>query len=374
MHRMRFLLCLVALWMLGVPTWAQETQEVNLGRFDTEVWKHWREKVPLLLPTWTGSLSDWLLKRDEMGLTSERLCPEALVVNLMFDNPHTDPNLIYRQLYPYPEIKPKWDTPPTFPYVLPPRWIEGVRRTFRWRTPNPSQRDDLERGEQVVWRWSPPEGWGCVTEPNRMRLNDRFAAVVLVHRGKERTPGVYRVVSFDAAKGERWTAPVPVWEALARLEALVGEPMKRWRDAGSSAHTLEFSQGVTRDGRYTLVVASCVPDERFCLLFVYDEGGRLVRTRVLPGFSTQGCLRRRYADSRFTLLVYVATPGGVSDGGGGRQRVQFLLTETGEVLGRFVRDRDSEECAGAELWSDEVGVGGGEPTRIWVLPRTLQGL
>ncbi len=272
-----------------------------------------------------------------MGLTSERLCPEALVVNRMFDNPHIDPNLIYRQLYPYPEIKPKWDTPPTFPYAPPPRWIEGVRRTFRWRTPNPSQRDDLERGEQVVWRWSPPEGWGCVTGPNTMRLNDRFAAVVLVHRGKERTPGVYRVVSFDAAKGERWTAPVPVWEALARLEALVGEPVvQKWRDADSDPLSkLEFSASVTRDGRHTLVVATCVKEHRFCLLFAYDEAGRLVRTRILPGFNAPSWLERWCADSRFTLVVYVATPGGVSHGGEGRQRVQFLLTETGEVLGRF---------------------------------------
>ncbi len=87
---------------------------------------------------------------------------------------------------------------------------------------------------EVVWHWLPPEKWGIENPVSETgRLNDRYRGAILRARKEGREGWRYAVVSFDAVSGERWLTPLPVWEALERLQSLTG---KQWCLFGRSGH------------------------------------------------------------------------------------------------------------------------------------------
>lgn len=352
---MRHLVLIIVCIVLGlIPALCMQEGEASLGRFDTELLKSLPEKVPCLLPTWTGSPEEGLQLTQTLGFTLYQLAPEQSILGQICENADTDPNLIYRQRFPYPEIRPAFTRHTTYGEAIagivhPPSGIMGYRQRFRWRFPGASRLRDLEQSIEVVWHWLPPEGWGIENPvPGTARLNDRYQGAILRARKKEGTGWLYAVVSFDALIGERWLTPLPVWEALERLQSLTNEAIvPLWEKADTSgpggSTRLMFSFSITRDGSHTLVVVGNPEDAAHSLLFVLDAKGVLLRTRVLPGMALDRAISRDFADSVFLLKMNRQS---------GKRGGPLLVNGDGEVLGWFAKHPDENVSPSVTLYSD----------------------
>lgn len=372
---MRHLVVIIACIALGlIPALCMQEGEVSLGRFDTELLKSLPEKVPCLLPAWTGSPEEGLQLTRTLGFTLSRLAPEQSILGQIRENANTDPNLIYRQRFPYPEIRTTFIRHTTYGEAIagivhPPSGIMGYRRRFRWRFPGASNIRDLEQSIEVVWHWMPPEGWGIENSvPGTSRLNDRFKGAILRARKKEGTGWLYAVVSFDALIGERWLTPLPVWEALERLQSLTNKAIvSLWEKADTSgpggSTRLMFSFSITRDGSRTLVVVGNPEDSAYSLLFVLDGKGVLLRTRVLPGMAQDEAISRDFADSVFLLKNRRSDK---RDG-------PLLVNGDGEVLGWFAKHPNENVSPSVTLYSDGVAWNPGAWDACWRLPRAGEG-
>jgi hypothetical protein len=104
MRQRLLVIACVAVWLM--PGLNAQQNEVSLGRFDTELLKSLPDKVPLLLPAWKGSPEQgWQMQRS-LGFTLQNLAPEESILGQIRANADKDPNLIYRQRFPWPEVEP----------------------------------------------------------------------------------------------------------------------------------------------------------------------------------------------------------------------------------------------------------------------------
>jgi len=272
-------------------------------------------------------------------------------------NPHVAPNLIYWLLYPHPEIKPKFVRPAPeragdamlSGRVDAPNVYAGVRKRFRWKFPGATRRQDLEVREEVLWVWKPEE-WGFVAETYCAgTLNDRYTAVLLWQDPEGSRRMRYRVACLDAEWGERWIAPLLVWEAVEHPETVTGKQIAPlWEEHEKQYRRLCFWLSVTRDGSRVLVVACAFNDDwAHSLLFVYDGEGKLLRTRALPAYCNG--IERGGADNLF-LLGLEKKPSGDF-----RPMATLLLDRDGNVLGRFARKPGQRlEPLSVQLHTDEI--------------------
>jgi len=163
----------------------------------------------------------------------------------------------------------------------------------------------------------------------------------------------YRVACLDAEWGERWIAPLPVWEAVEHLETVTGKQIAPlWEKHEKQYRRLCFWLSVTRDGSRVLVVACnfgpvwLSPDWEHSVLFVYDGEGRLLRTRALPAYCNG--IERGGADNLFVLYLE-KKPSGNS-----RRGATLLVDRDGNVLGRFARKLGEELPPPVGLTTDEI--------------------
>jgi hypothetical protein len=357
---MRLVNRLVCIGLLSLVVTTAGWTQPDLGKFDAKLLSgNWEQDIPVILPAWEGSSNEGYRLREAQGLTVNRLCPEQNLYNLIADNPHLDPNLIYRWLYPHPEIKPKFLRPAheragdamLSGRVDAPNVYAGVRKRFRWKFSGATGLENLqELQEEVLWVWK-PEGWGFVAETYcaTARLNDRYKAVLLWQQPEESRRIRYRVACLDAERGERWMAPLPVWEAVEHLETVTGKQIARlWEKHEEEYRRLRFWLSVTRDGSRTLVVACAFDyDWEHSLLFVYDGEGRLLRTRALPAYCNG--IGRGFADNLFRLGLAKKPSGSAV-----LTTARLLVDREGNVLGRFARKLGEELPPLVHLDSDEI--------------------
>jgi hypothetical protein len=382
MRQRLLVIACVAVWLM--PGLNAQQNEVSLGRFDTELLKSLPDRTPVLLPAWKGSLEQGMQLQRSLGFTLQNLAPEQNLLGQIRANADKDPNLIYRQRFPWPEVEPDFVRRTSYGEAIagivhPPSGITAYRRSFRWRFAGARSIKDLEQKVEVVWHWLPPEKWGIENPVSETgRLNDRYRGAILRARKEGREGWRYAVVSFDAVSGERWLTPLPVWEALERLQSLTGKQVVSiWEKADTAgpgrSSMLTFSFSVTRDGSRTLVLVGNPEDTAHCLLFVLDGEGVLLRTRVLPHMSAG--IRRDYAESVFLLslreqsVILPSQTGQVSD-----KSWVFLLNSEGEVLGRFAERADEARAPSVSLYSDEIAWHTGHWGAYWRLPRGQRGL
>lgn len=138
----------------------------------------------------------------------------------------------------------------------------------------------------------------------------------------------------------RWQPKTPFFPEIP-----LAEDTETWEE------DRKFHRGntaVTQDGSRTLVVTSS-RSARQMLLFVYDEQGKLIRTRVLDGvYFIRPGLSRYYADNFFVLTFSTAESG--------IPRYSLLLDKEGDFLCWFADDPAKAQPTDPYLYGDQHAV------------------
>ena len=258
-----------------------------------------------------------------------------------------NPDAVAQQRWPHPRLTvlQKYPKPVTQGYI--PYGILAVDGIRIWKRAKESAADTASVREKRVWRWQIPkekEESRFYLSPNLYR--ERFASLCLIpHDVKDTT-----LYNFEMESGLRWQAQVPLYEAIHEGEKRLGLKVDATRllngEAVSDVKTIS-----TQDGSRTLV-SVCVNeagehDLRCIFLFIYDEKGALLRTRIFPnrifwgtlqGENTKGFGRTPTTDQfEFT---FIWTP---SESEKKQHSMKnnftmesFLLDASGNIQGRFV--------------------------------------
>lgn len=331
-----------------------------LGEFDVLKVEKLLKETPPLYPVWEGSSRDYEgMKRAFARLAGRRieeLRPPSIPV---CDTSVADMDAVYQRVFPYPELRSiRAESGPLYPMPFgPPRrkaiGVRGVRVHMRWQPKTPffpeiPMAEDTETWEEEVWRWLLPDEFH---KPIDIGVGDyiagrhRYVAAFLYRQQGTEIVGTV-VACFDTTSGLCWMSPVPLWEAVEHVQATSGEEVrKRWEE------DRKFHQGntaVTQDGSRILVVTSS-HSARQILLFVYNEKGKVIRTRVLDGvyFIDPG-LSRYYADNVFALTF--------STRDSGIPRYSVLLDKEGDFLCWFADDPAKAEPTNPYLYGDQHAV------------------
>ncbi len=365
--RNRTTICSLSVMILVLAACAHAQDSISTAKFDMEPNWEWTKMVPPLYPTWTGSSEEGYRLYKSMGFPSSLTHRELYAP--VWDNPDKDPGSMYALVFPYPHIKGVLFEPVNLSKIIGTGGagpsvvsLKAVRKHLRWRSPN-TPALGLEEWEEEVWQWKPPAGWGLIHESWSQlcgNINDRYQAIVLSGGSK-----AYRVVSFDATSGERWRSALPVWEALARVQSVIGEPIvEEWRrEHEKQTRMMAFWCAVTRDGGRVLVAVGHLQGRDRCgLIFVFDGAGCLRRIRALPG-RVEGAARHS-ADNLF--LIWLAYDDGKPHPYG---RCVLLLDKEGNVLGRFARKPGEDlQSVPVRLETDEIAWDN-RFTAYWRLPK-----
>lgn len=333
-----------------------------LGEFDVVKAGEVLKNTPPLYPVWEGSSRDWEgMRRAFARLSGRRIEDLRPSPGLVYDTSVADLDTVYQRLFPYPELRSiPAKSGPLYPApvggLLERRAIgvRGVRVHMRWQPKTPFSleiptAEDTETWEEEVWRWLLPDEFykpiGALPVGDYIYGRHRYAVAFLEKQQGTEIVGTV-VACFDTTSGLCWMSPLPLWEAVEYLQATSGEEVrKRWEE------DRKFHRGntaVTQDGSRILVVTSS-HSARQMLLFVYNEQGKVIRTRVLDGvYFIRPGLSRYYADNVFVLTFSTADSGIPS--------YSLLLDKEGDFLCWFADEPAKAEPTSPYLYGDQHAV------------------